>query len=135
MLAFQKITDGVHILVGNADNINGAGTEQIEHDVLSFREAVVSLANIGPVLAQQGMFRKPLKTGFDALQESVSLGLAPSTLGVAANIFKVFKGARCNPGFSGRRYQDSASRSLMSESMVKLSTNSPFLAWIAPSDR
>lgn len=93
MLAFQKITDGVHVLVRNADNINGAATEQIEHDVLSFREALVSLADICPLLAQQGMFRKPLKTGFDALQESVSLGLAPSTLGVAANIFKVFKGA------------------------------------------
>jgi len=128
VLAFQKITDGVHVLVGNADNINGAATEQMEHNVLSFRETVVSLADICPVLAQQGMFRKPLRMGFDALQVAVSLGFAPSTLGVAANIFKVVKGARGNPDFSGRRYQDSVSRSLMSESMEKSSTNSPFLA-------
>lgn len=61
--------------------------------MLSFREAAVSLADICPVLAQQGVFRKPLKTSFDALQVSVSLGFAPSTLGIAANIFKVVKGA------------------------------------------
>ena len=69
-----------------------------------------------------------LASSADARQVSVSLGFAPSTLGVAANIFKVVKGARGNPDFSGRRYQDSVSRSLMSESMEKSSTNSPFLA-------
>ena len=53
MLAFQKITDGVHVLVGNADDINGAATKQIEHHVLTFRETMVSLADIRAVLAQQ----------------------------------------------------------------------------------
>ena len=49
---FEEVAKGVHFLVGNADDINGAATKQIEHHVLTFRETMVSLTDICPVLPQ-----------------------------------------------------------------------------------
>lgn len=58
-LGFLKITDRVHFLVRDADDIDGGAVNQIEHHVLAFREAVVTLADIYPVLPQQWIFGEP----------------------------------------------------------------------------
>ena len=91
--------------MGNANNINGAATEQIENNVLTFRETMVFLADIWAVLPQLWVFGEPVKTCFYALQVAVSLGFAPVALGVAANAFEVVPSAWSNPDFSDGRHR------------------------------
>ena len=48
----HEVTDDVHFLMWNADNIDGIAANQIENHMLAFWETVVSLANICSVSPQ-----------------------------------------------------------------------------------
>ena len=46
LLVFQKITERIHFLVRDADDVNRAVTNQIEHHMLAFGKTMVALTDI-----------------------------------------------------------------------------------------
>lgn len=77
MSALQEVADDVHLLVGNAYDINGVAANQVKHDVPALRKAVVALTDIRSMFAQLRIFSKPMKSCFDGPQITVSLKLFP----------------------------------------------------------
>lgn len=63
--ASREVIDDVHFLVGDADDIDRVGANQIENYMLAFREAVVAFADIRSVLAKLRVFSKPVKTSIN----------------------------------------------------------------------
>jgi len=64
--AFPKVTDRVHFFVGDADDINGAATKQIETHMLAFGKAMVTLADATNILTSFAEFEREIAEGAGA---------------------------------------------------------------------
>jgi hypothetical protein len=54
-----KVIQDIHVLMGDADNIDPVSTHDVKNQMLPLRKAIITFLYIGPVLAQLRVLRQP----------------------------------------------------------------------------